>query len=105
MKQTELSCLIDLGHIKSIGWFVTHHLDTIELGLCPFDGSVSGFRWNEEAGWEPIFVACYSSRDDPGVISIFNSTENNPYSEADIALGLDEFFARQRQQGEAQKPD
>ena len=48
------SCLIDAGHIKSIGWFVTQRLDAIEIGLCPFDGSFSGFRWNEETGWEPI---------------------------------------------------
>ena len=70
-KAEHLSCLIDAGQIKSIGRFVTERLDEIERGLCPFDGSISGFRWNEETDWEPIFVREYDSTNDPGVITIW----------------------------------
>jgi hypothetical protein len=69
-------------------------LDALEIGLCPFDGSFSGFRWNEETGWEPIFVVEYKSANDPGVITIWKLTEGNPYNEEEIALALEEFFAR-----------
>jgi hypothetical protein len=93
-KAEHLSCLIDASHIKSIGHFVTQHLDTIEIGLCLSDGSISGFRWNEETGWEPIFLVRYASANDPGVISISTWTEGNPYSEEEIALELKQFFAR-----------
>ena len=95
-KKEHLSCLMDAGRIKSIGWFVTDRLDAIEIGLCPFDGSISGFRWNEETGWEAIFHKSYDSINDPGVITIWKWTEGNPYSEDDIASGLEEFFAKRR---------
>ena len=99
-KAEHLSCLIDAGHINSIGW-VTQRLDAIEMGLCPFDGSFSGFRWNEETGWEPIFVVRYNSANDPGVITICEWTEGNPYSEEEIALALEKFFAAGRSPGSA----
>jgi len=91
-KAEQLSCLSDAGHIKSIGRFVTQRLDAIEMGLCPFDGSFSGFRWHEETGWESIFVVRHNSND-PGIITICEWTEGNPYSEEEIALALEEFFA------------
>ena len=96
-KAEHLSCLIDAGRIKSSGWFVTQQLETIEVGLCHFDGSISGFRWNEETGWEPIFVVTYHSVHEPGVITIWTETKNNPYSEDEIAAGLKEYFARTHQ--------
>ena len=100
-KAEHLSCLIDAGRIKSIRWFVTDRLDVIEIGLCMFDGSYSGFRWNEEMGWEPIFVLTYDSRSDSSEITICKSTEGNPYSEEEISTALEEFFAKRRSPGSA----
>jgi hypothetical protein len=100
-KAEHLSCLIDNGHIKSIGRFVTGRGETLEVGLCPFDGSFSGFRWNEETGWEAIFVRQHTSTKDAGVISICNWTENNPYSADEIALELKRCVAAPRSPGSA----
>lgn len=100
-KAEHLWCVIDAGRIKSTGWFVTDRLDVIEIGLCQFDGSYSGFRWNEETGWEPIFLLRYDSRDDSNELTICKSTEGNPYSKEEIATALEEFFAKRRTLGSA----
>ena len=100
-KAEHLSCLIDAGCIKSIGWFVTDRLDAIEVGLCPFDGSYSGFRWNEETGWEPIFLLRYDLSNDSKEMTVWKWTEGNPYSEEEIATALEEFFAKPRSPGSA----
>jgi len=93
-KKEHLSCLIDAGRVESIGWFVTDRLDVIELGLCHFDGAYSGFRWNEETGWEAIFLRTYNSSDGSSEIIISKSTEGNPYTVEEIATALEEFSAK-----------
>jgi len=98
-KKENLSCLIDAGDVTSIGRFITDRLDVIELGLCQFDGSVSGFRWNEETGWEAIFLVEYSTDKDRGGIRICTSTAGNTYSKEEIALGLEEFYASRHSTG------
>ena len=100
-KAEHLSCLIDAGRIKSIGRFVTQHHETIEIGICRFDGIISGFRWNEETGWEPIFFRRYDSTNHACVITIWRRTENNLYGEEEIALALEQFFAEQQTPGSA----
>lgn len=64
-----------------------------------FDGCVSGFRWHDDSGWEPIFVKHYDSARGDGVISIWTSTEGNPYSEEEIARELERFFAARQSPG------
>ncbi len=78
-KNEYLSCLSDKGRINSMGRFVTRIGETIEIGLCNFDAYISGFRWNDETGWEPVFL---QSRDAEGesVISLWDETTENPYS-------------------------
>jgi hypothetical protein len=100
-KTEHLSCLVDAGHIKSTGWFVTDRLDVIEVGLCMFDGAYSGFRWNEEKGWEPIFLLTYSSLNNSNELTVWKWTEGNPYTKEEIETALDEFFAKRRSPGSA----
>ena len=101
-KNEYLSCIIDRGRIKSIGRFVTRHGETIELGLCQFDGAVSGFRWHEDKGWEPIFVQEYIWSKNEAVVQICTWTEGNHYSEEEIAVEVDRFFAEQRRSKESE---
>jgi hypothetical protein len=89
-RKEHLWCVLDAGPIKSTGRFVTRRGETLEVGLCHFDGAFSGFRWNEERGWEPIFVE--HSEWDEMVLSIYAS-EDNSYTEAELAGELERFRA------------
>jgi hypothetical protein len=90
-RKDHLWCLIDNGPIESIGRFRTKRGETIEVGLCNFDAALSGFRWNEERGWEPIFLKPYDSGE--GLLSICTWTEDNTYTKAEIAAELESFRA------------
>jgi hypothetical protein len=101
-RKEHLSCLHDNGQIKSIGRFVTRLDETIEFGLCHFDGCISGFRWNEDYGWEPIFIRHFDTNKGVcgmGGVSLCNYTEGNPYTEEELAFELDCFFALKHSQG------
>src|SRR3954470_13521933 len=87
-----LSCLRDAGRLKSTGRFVTRLGETIEIAICNFDGCVSGFRWNDESGWQPIFLQTYDTSRGRNGISLFNETAENPYTEDEIAYELKCFF-------------
>jgi hypothetical protein len=89
-----LTCLIDAGRVKSTGHFVTRLNETIEIAICNFDGCVSGFRWNDESGWEPIFLQRCDTTDGASGISLCSYTGHNPYTEDEIAFELECFFQR-----------
>lgn len=98
-REEHLYCLLDRGQIKSSGRFVTRLDETIEFGLCHFDACISGFRWNEDYGWEPIFLQEFHTSDRTSSIKICTYTEDNPYTEEEIAFELDCYFALKHSQG------
>src|SRR5215813_1772689 len=98
-RREHLFCLHDRGQIKSIGRFVTRLDETIEIGLCQFDGCISGFRWTEDSGWEPVFLRHYDTSKGAHGISFWDDTDENPYTEEEIAFEVDCFFALKRSQG------
>ena len=89
-KNEQLSCLYDRGRIKSIGRFVTRIGETIEVGLCDFDGYFSGFKWNNESGWEPVFLQQYNFQESK--MSLWDDTPENPYSVEEIEFELNRFL-------------
>ena len=93
-----MQCLLDYGRIRSDGRFVTRLGETIEVGSCPFDGSISGFRWDDEAGWEPVFLHGF---DKEGVVELFDCPGGNPYTEQEIRFELDCYWEERRSRGPA----
>ena len=103
-RNEHLSCLMDAGRVKSTGRFVTRLGETIEFAICNFDGSISGFRWNDESGWEPVFLKEFGTNDGPGRISLFNNSGENPYTEDEIAFELKCFFHQSVRRDAAEDP-
>jgi hypothetical protein len=90
-RNEHLSCLRDAGRLKSTGRFVTRLGETIEIAICNFDGCVSGFRWNDESGWQPVFLHDYDT-DGASGITLFNDSGQNAYTQDEIAFELKCFF-------------
>jgi hypothetical protein len=92
MRREYMFCLHDAGRLESVGRFVTHSGGTIEIVLCPIDGYISGFRWIQDSGWEPVFVWHEDSTREAMGISLMDSAQGNPFLEEEIAFELACFF-------------
>jgi hypothetical protein len=100
IRRTEhLYCLHDAGPIESIGRFETRIAERIEIGMCRFDAAISGFRWDEDAGWQPVFIQHHDWTNDRSVITLIKDDEPSPYTEEEIAFELACFFDERRSLG------
>lgn len=86
-----LFCIYDRGRVKSVGRFVTRLDETVEVGVCPFDGFLSGFRCSG-GGWEPMFLL----RSGPRSFSFWDDTEGQRYTEEELASEAGRLFAEGR---------
>ena len=103
-RKEHLSCLKDMGRVKSTGRFVTRLGETIEIAMCNFDACISGFRWDDESGWEPVFLQEYNMRDNSTSIRLCKGTGENLYTEEEIAFELTCYFSESIRRDSAEDP-
>ena len=98
-RNENLYCILDRGRVRSVGRMTTHLGETIELGLCDFDAALSGFRWRDDEGWVPVFVRdCTTYKET--MLKVWNDTPGLVYTEEEIALELERFFANKNSTGD-----
>ena len=83
-----LHCLLDLGRLDSAGHIDTYSGWAIELARCPVDGSVSGFRWSDESGWEAVFVWPLNVGRGAAAITLVGDAQSEPFLAEEIAFEL-----------------
>jgi hypothetical protein len=60
----------------------------LEVGLCQFDGVVSGFRWDDDEGWRAVFLRECSFSEDKCEIRIVDDGEADRYCVEEIEFEL-----------------